>query len=38
VIYKIEDTEEISIVDNFKDDDMYDELLDELETDNKSIH
>ena len=31
-------TEEISIVDNFKDDDMYDELLDELETDNKSIH
>jgi len=38
VIYKLEDREEISIEDNFKDDDMYDELLDELETDNKSIH
>ena len=38
VIYKLEDSEEISIVDNFKDDDIYDELLDELETDNKSIH
>ena len=38
VIYKLEDREEASIIDNYNDDDIYDELLDELETDNKSIH
>ena len=38
VIYKLEDREETSIIDNYNDDDIYDELLDELETDNKSIH
>ena len=38
VIYKLEDNEEVSVVDNFKDEDIYDELLNELETDNKSIH
>ena len=38
VIYKLEDREEVSIEDDFKDDDIYDELLNELETDNKSIH
>ena len=38
VIYKLEDREETSIIDNYTDDDIYDELLDELETDNKSIH
>ena len=35
VIYKLEDREEVSIEDDFKDDDIYDELLNELETDNK---
>jgi hypothetical protein len=38
VIYKLEDREEVSIEDDLKDDDIYDELLNELETDNKSIH
>ena len=38
VIYKLEDREEVSIENDFKDDDIYDELLNELETDNKSIH
>ena len=38
VIYKLEDREEVSIENDFTDDDMYDELLNELETDNKSIH
>jgi hypothetical protein len=34
VIYKLEDNEEVSIIDNYTDDDIYDELV----TDNKSIH
>ena len=29
---------EDSLIDNYTDDDIYDELLDELVTDNKSIH
>jgi len=38
VIYKLEDRVEFYIENDFKDDDIYDELLNELETDNKSIH
>ena len=38
VIYKLEDREEASIIDNYNDDDIYDELLDEYETPSKAIH
>ena len=38
VIYKLEYNNRDSKLDNYTDNDIYNELLDELETDNKSIH
>ena len=38
IINKLDDAEEIDAVDDFTDKDIYEELLDNLETDNDTIH
>ena len=38
IINKLDDAEEIDTVDDYDDEDIYDELLDELETDSDLIH
>jgi len=38
IINKLDDAEEIDTVDDFTDEDIYEELLDNLETDNDTIH
>ena len=38
IINKLDDAEEIDTVDDFTDEDIYEELLDNLETGNDTIH
>ena len=37
-IKQLDDPEKRSVLDNIRDEDVYDELLEELETDNNTIH